>query len=67
MLLFFIYFNEVSIYTQFFFFFKYNVLLFVLFKRDMIVNLFKLYFQSNKKNFYPYTFPPFQPNTNEGN
>ena len=29
------------------FFKKYNVLLFVLFKRDMMINLYKLYFQPN--------------------
>ena len=28
---------------------KYNVLLFVLFKRDIMVNLYKLYFQPNQK------------------
>ena len=44
---------------------KYNVLLFVLFKRDTIVNLYKLYFQPNQKVFHPFTFPPSQPNTNE--
>ena len=47
------------------FFKKYNVLLFVLFKRDMMVNLYKPYFQPNLKNFHPSTFPPSQPNTNE--
>ena len=43
----FIYFHfiKVPIYTQFFFK-VYNVLLFVLSNRDMIVNLYKLYFQS---------------------
>ena len=54
------------IYTQFFFL-KYNILLFVLFKRDMMVNLYKLYFQPNQKIFHPSTFPPSQPNTNEEN
>ena len=46
-MLLFIYFHfiEVPIYTQFFLK-VYNVLLFVLFNRDMIVNLYKLYFQS---------------------
>ena len=44
---------------------KYNVLLFVLFKRDMMVNIYKPYFQSNQKVFHHSTFPPFQPNTNE--
>ena len=49
-------------------FLKYNMLLFVLFNRDMMVNLYKLYFQPNKKVFHPLsTFPPSQPNTNEGN
>ena len=43
------------------FFFKYNVLHFVLFNRDMIVNLYKLYFQPNKKVFHPSTFPLSQP------
>ena len=46
---------------------KYNVLLFVLFTRDMMVNLYKPYFQPNQKVFYPSTFPPSQPNTNEKN
>ena len=45
----------------------YNVLLFVLFKRNMMVNLYKLYFQPNQKVFHPSTFPPSQPNTNEKN
>ena len=49
------------------FFKKYNILLFVLFKGDMIVNLYKPYFQPNQKVFHPFTFPPFQPNTNEEN
>ena len=46
-LCFFIYFHfiEVPIYTQFFLK-VYNVLLFVLLNKDMIVNLYKLYFQS---------------------
>ena len=35
---------------------KYNVLLFVLFNRDMIINLYKLYFQSNKTFFIPSLF-----------
>ena len=47
------------------FFLKYNILLFVLFKRDMMVNLYKLYFQPNQKVFHPSTFPPSQPNTNQ--
>ena len=46
---------------------KYNILFFVLFKRDMIVNLYKPYFQPNQKVFHPFTFPPFQPNINEEN
>ena len=46
---------------------KYNVLLFVLFKKDMMVNLYKFYFQPNQKIFHPSTFPPSQPNTNEEN
>ena len=33
----------------------YNVLLFILFKRDMMVNLYKLYFQLNQK----FSIPPF--------
>ena len=49
------------------FFKKYNVLLFILFNRDMMVNLYNLYFQPNKKVFYPFTFPSSQSNTNEGN
>ena len=40
------------------FFLKYNVLPFVLFKRDMMVNLYKPYFQKNQKVFHPSTFPP---------
>ena len=51
------------LYTNFFFK-VYNVLLFVLFKRDMMVNLYKPYFQPNKKKFHPFTFPLSQPNTN---
>ena len=53
------------VYTQF----KkiYNVLLFVLFKKDMMVNLYKLYFQPNQKIFHPSTFPPSQSNTNAEN
>ena len=46
---------------------KYNILFFVLFKRDMIVNLYKPYFQPNQKVFHPFTFPPFLPNINEEN
>ena len=46
---------------------KYNILLFVLFKRDMMVNLYKPYFQPNQKVFHPSTFPPSQPNTNQEN
>ena len=46
---------------------NYNVLLFVLLKRDIMVNLYKLYFQSNQKVFHPFTFSPFQPNTNGEN
>ena len=40
------------------FFFKYNVFFFVLFNRNMMLNLYKLYFHLNKKNFHPSTFPP---------
>ena len=46
---------------------KYNVLLFVLFKRDMMLNLYNPYFQPNQKVFHPSTFPPSQPNTNKEN
>ena len=46
---------------------KNNVLLFVLFKRDMIVNLYKPYFHPNQKKFHSFTFLPSQPNTNEEN
>ena len=60
-------FRNVHFHLYIFFFFKYNVLLFVLFKRDMMVNLYKLYFQPNQKIFHPSTFPPSQPNTNEEN
>ena len=49
------------------FFFKYNVLLFVLFNKDIMINLYKLYFQPNKKVFHSSTFLPFQPNTNKRN
>ena len=49
------------------FFKKYNVLLFVFFKRDMMVNLYKLYFQLNQKYFHPSAFSSSQPNTNEEN
>ena len=59
------FFTEVSIYIQFFK--KYNVLLFVLFNRDNVVNLYKFYFQRIKKVFHLSTFPPFQSNTNERN
>ena len=38
-----------------------------LFKRDMMVNLYKFYFQPNQKVFHPSTFSPSQPNTNEEN
>ena len=40
------------------FFKKYNVLLFVLFKKDMMVNLYKPYFQPNQKVFHLSTFHP---------
>ena len=54
------------------FFLIINVLLFVyIFNKDIMVNLYQLYFtsshflsQSNKKVFNPYTFPSLQPNTN---
>ena len=46
---------------------NYNALFFVLFKRDMMVNLYKLYFHQNKKVFHSSTFSPSQPNTNEEN
>ena len=57
-----------------FFFLIINVLLFVyIFSKDIMVNLYQLYFSSshflsqlNKKVFHPSIFPPFQPNTNEG-
>ena len=55
------------IYTQFKKERKYNVLFFVLFKTDMMVNLYKSYFQPNQKLFHPSTFLPSQPNTNEEN
>ena len=56
------------------FFLIINVLLFVyIFSKDIMVNLYQLYFstshflsQPNKKFFHPSTFPPFQPNSNEG-
>ena len=45
----------------------------LIFSKDIMVNLYQLYFSSshflsqpNKKVFYPSTFPPFQLNTNEG-
>ena len=46
---------------------NYSVLLFVLFKRNMMENLYKPYFQSNQKVFHPSTFPPSQLNTNKEN
>ena len=46
-------------------FLKYKVLPFVLFNKDMMINLYKLYFQLNKKVFHPSIFLPSQPNTNE--
>ena len=46
---------------------------YILCNKSIIVNLYKLYFSSfpfslqpNKKVFHPLTFPPFQPNTQEG-
>ena len=45
----------------------------LLYNKDIIINLYKLHFpsspfslQSNKKVFYPPTFPPHQPNTHKG-
>ena len=43
----------------FFFLNVYNVLLFVLFNRDMMVNLYKIYFHTKKKMFS--IFPLFHP------
>ena len=44
----------------------------LLYNKDIIVNLYKLYFpsshfslQQNKKAFHPPTFPTLQPNTHE--
>ena len=44
----------------------------LLYNKNIIVNLYKLYFlsyhfslQPNKKVFHPPTFPPLQPNTHE--
>ena len=54
-------------YTVFFFFKNIMCYFFVLFNRDMMINLYKLYFQPNKKVFYLSTFSHFQPNINEGN
>ena len=46
---------------------------YLLCNKGIIVNLYKLYFSSypfslqpNKRVFHPLTFPPFQPNTQEG-
>ena len=46
---------------------------YILYNKDIIVNLYKLHFpsspfslQPNKKVFHPLTFPPLQPNTHEG-
>ena len=46
---------------------------YILYNKDIIVNLYKLHFpsfpfsfQPNKKIFHPPTFPPLQPNTYEG-
>ena len=45
---------------------------YILYNKDIIVNLYKLYFLSsnfslkpNKKVFHHFTFPPLQPNTHE--
>ena len=57
-------FNEVSIYIQFF---KSIMCYFFLFNSDIMVILYKLYFQPNKKVFHPSIFLPSQPNTIEGN
>ena len=45
----------------------------LLYNKDIIVNLYKLHFpfspfslQPNKKILHPLTFPPLQPNTQEG-
>ena len=44
----------------------------LLYNKDMIIDLYKLYFsfspfflQPNKEVFHPLTFPPLQPNTRE--
>ena len=46
---------------------------YLLYNNDIIVNLYKLHFlsfpfslQPNKRVLYPLTFPPLQPNTQEG-
>ena len=46
---------------------------YILYNKDIIVNLYKLHFSSslfplqpNKKVFHPPTFPPLQRNTHEG-
>ena len=46
---------------------------YILHNKDIIVNLYKLHFpsfpfslQPNKRVFHPPTFPPIQPNTQEG-
>ena len=55
MLIFFFFFTLMKCPSIHNFFFKYNVLLFVLCNRDMMVNLYKIYFQQNKKAFHPNT------------
>ena len=51
---------------------KYIYFLYILYNKDIIVNLYKLNFPSshfslqlNKKVFHHLTFPPLQPNTHE--
>ena len=52
---------------------KNKCIFYLLCNKGIIVNLYKLYFSSypfslqpNKRVFHPLTFPPFQPNTQEG-
>ena len=52
---------------------KNKYIFYLLCNKGIIVNLYKLYFSSypfslqpNKRVFHPLTFPPFQPNTQEG-
>ena len=62
----------VALVNKVFFFFNIS-LSYILYNKNIIVNLYKLRFSSssfslqpNKKDFHPPTFPSLQPNTHEG-